>query len=236
MELLKCTGLRLGYEGRAVAEGISFTVSEGDYLCIVGENGSGKSTLVKTLLGLQPPLAGSIEKSEALRRAGGVIGYLPQQTPVQRDFPATVEEIVRSGFLARSGLRPFYTREEKQLADEKMERLGISHLKKRCYSELSGGQQQRVLLARALLATGNLLLLDEPVAGLDPKVTAEMYELIKALNRDDGITIIMVSHDIRAVLAFATHILHVFHGRAWFGTAEEYAKSEIGRTFAGGVQ
>lgn len=235
MEFLKCNDLSLGYEGKSVAEHISFTVSEGDYLCIVGENGSGKSTLVKTLLGLQPPLAGSIEKSETLKKAGGVIGYLPQQTPVQRDFPATVEEIVCSGFLARSGLRPFYTRAERQLAAEKMERLGITHLKKRCYRELSGGQQQRVLLARALLATGNLLLLDEPVAGLDPKVTSEMYELIRALNRE-GITIIMVSHDIRAVLTFATHILHVLNRSAWFGTVGEYEESDIGKTFAGGEQ
>lgn len=235
MELLNCKDLTLGYEGKAVAEHISFTVGEGDYLCIVGENGSGKSTLVKTLLGLQQPLAGAIEKSEALKNAGGVIGYLPQQTPVQRDFPATVEEIVRSGFLAKSGLRPFYTKAEKKLADEKMERLGISHLKKRCYRELSGGQQQRVLLARALLATGNLLLLDEPVAGLDPKVTAEMYELIQALN-GEGITIIMVSHDIRAVLSYATHILHILPGSAWFGSVEEYKNSEIGKNFAGGQQ
>ena len=231
MELLKCHDLSLGYEGKTVAEHISFTLSEGEYLCIVGENGSGKSTLVKTLLKLQPPLSGSIER---LLPKDSAIGYLPQQTPVQKDFPATVEEIVRSGFLARSRLRPFYTKEERALAEEKMERLGITHLKKRCYRELSGGQQQRVLLARALCATGNLLLLDEPVAGLDPKVTAEMYELIAALNREDGLTVIMVSHDISAVLEYATHILHVLHGRAFFGTTEEYRASEVGKLFARG--
>ena len=152
MELLKCHDLSLGYEGKTVAEHISFTLSEGNYLCIVGENGSGKSTLVKTLLKLQAPLSGSIER---LLPKDSAIGYLPQQTPVQKDFPATVEEIVRSGFLARSRLRPFYTKEERALAEEKMERLGTTHLKKRCYRELSGGQQQRVLLARALCATGN---------------------------------------------------------------------------------
>ncbi len=227
MELLNCKDLALGYEGKAVARHVSFSVGKGDYLCIVGENGSGKSTLVKTVLGLQPPLSGTIERSGALQGKNGGIGYLPQQTPVQRDFPATVEEIVRSGFLAKSGLRPFYTKEEKRLAEEKMER---------CYRELSGGQQQRVLLTRALLAAGDLLLLDEPVAGLDPKVTAEMYELIKTLNREDGVTIIMVSHDIRSVLTFATHILHVLHDGARFCTAKEYAESEIGRSFSGGVQ
>lgn len=231
MELIKCSDLALGYEGKTVAEHISFTVSEGEYLCIVGENGSGKSTLVKTLLGLQQPLSGTIEKHFA---KGSSIGYLPQQTPVQKDFPATVEEIVRSGFLARSGLRPFYSKEEKLVAAEKMERLGITALKKRCYRELSGGQQQRVLLARALCATGNLLLLDEPVAGLDPKVTNDMYELIKALNRDDKITIIMVSHDISAVFSYATHVLHVLHGSAFFGTVTEYAESEVGKMFRQG--
>lgn len=232
MELLSCSDLFLGYEGKSVAEHISFNVSEGDYLCIVGENGSGKSTLVKTLLGLQSPLSGEIVRCEQLKKTG--IGYLPQQTPVQRDFPATVEEIVLSGFLAQCGLRPFYSKAQKKMAEEKMERLGVLQFAKRCYRELSGGQQQRVLLSRALCATGNLLLLDEPVAGLDPKVTAEMYELIKKLNVEDKITIIMVSHDIRAVLSYATHILHVLHGSAFFGTVKEYRESEIGKQFLGG--
>ncbi len=236
MELLRCNRLALGYEGKTVAENITFTVNEGDYLCIVGENGSGKSTLVKTLLGLQAPLSGTIEKSEALKKAGGTIGYLPQQTPVQRDFPATVEEIVLSGLLAKSGLRPFYTRAEKRLAAEKMELLGVYSLRKRCYRELSGGQQQRVLLTRALLSTGNMLLLDEPVAGLDPKVTGEMYGSISRLNREEKITILMVSHDIRAVLSFATHILHIQHGGALFATAEEYCAGATGKTFWGGEQ
>lgn len=200
--LLTCRDLSLGYEGRPVAEHISFSVTPGDYLCIVGENGSGKSTLVKTLLGLQPHLGGTIERSDALRRTA--IGYLPQQTPVQRDFPATVGEIVLSGFLAKASLRPFYTKQEKTLAAEKMERLGITALKKRCYRELSGGQQQRVLLARALCATDTIL------------------------------TILMVSHDISAVLGYATHILHVMHGSCFFGTTEEYRKSEAGKLFAQG--
>ena len=230
--LLTCRDLSLGYEGRPVAEHISFSVTPGDYLCIVGENGSGKSTLVKTLLGLQPHLGGTIERSAALRRTA--IGYLPQQTPVQRDFPATVGEIVLSGFLAKAGLRPFYTKQEKALAAEKMERLGITALKKHCYRELSGGQQQRVLLARALCATDTMLLLDEPVAGLDPKVTQEMYELIEDLNQRDRITILMVSHDISAVLGYATHILHVMHGSCFFGTTEEYRASEAGKLFAQG--
>lgn len=233
MQLISCSDLALGYEGKTVAKHITFSVEEGDYLCVVGENGSGKSTLVKTLLGLLPPLSGEIKKSELLKKSG--VGYLPQQTPVRRDFPATVEEIVRSGFSAKSLFRPFYTKEEKRRAEEKMERLGILPMKKRCFFELSGGQQQRVLLARALCAAENLLLLDEPVAGLDPKVTAEMYELIRSLNTADRIAIIMISHDIRSVLLFATHILHVQNGGAFFGTAEEYRKSEIGRAFLGGA-
>ena len=187
MAQLRCSDVTLGYEGTAVMEHLSFSVSAGDYLYIVGENGSGKSTLMKAILGLKSPMAGKIETGDGLKP--DEIGYLPQQTAVQRDFPASVLEIVRSGCLNRSGLRPFYTRQEKQLALDNMERLGITHLAKRCYRELSGGQQQRVLLARALGATQKMLVLDEPVTGLDPKAQTELYELIAKLNREDGITI-----------------------------------------------
>ncbi len=227
--LLKCEELSLGYEGQPVAEHLNFQIGDGDYLCIVGENGSGKSTLVKTLLGLQAPVSGSIFRSDALKETA--IGYLPQQTPVQRDFPATVEEIVLSGFLYQSGFHPFYSKQQKALAREKMERLNITALSRRCYRELSGGQQQRVLLARALCATGKILLLDEPVAGLDPKVTADLYQLIADLNRKDKITIIMVSHDIAAVLSYATHILHIRHNGCFFGTVDKYKASAIGKLF-----
>lgn len=227
MALLSIQNLTVGYETGAVAENLSFTVNAGDYLCIVGENGSGKTTLMKTLLGLRDPLGGEIVPGDGLQR--GEIGYLPQQTIVQRDFPASVREIVLSGCQARVGLRPFYRKKEKALAEEAMERMGITELKERCYRELSGGQQQRVLLARALCATRKLLLLDEPVSGLDPVVTAELYELISGLSRD-GITIIMISHDISAAVQYATHILHI--GReVFFGTKEEYLHSDIGRFF-----
>ena len=174
-----------------VIEHLNFSVQAGDYLYIVGENGSGKSTLMKAILGLKSPMAGTITTGDGLQP--DEIGYLPQQTAVQRDFPASVLEIVRSGCLNHSGFRPFYTKQEKQLALDNMERLGITHLAKRCYRELSGGQQQRVLLARALGATQKMLVLDEPVAGLDPKAQLELYELIAQLNRKDGITILMVS-------------------------------------------
>ncbi len=225
--LLEVRDLSVGYEGRPVAEHLNFAVKEGDYLCIVGENGSGKTTLMKTLLNLTKPVSGEIIKADCLREGG--IGYLPQQTEVQRDFPSSVSEVVLSGCIMRAGMRPFYNREEKQLAKENMERLGIWNLADHCYRELSGGQQQRVLLARALCATRKLLLLDEPVAGLDPKVTAELYRLIDGLHKD-GITIIMVSHDIAAALQYATHILHVGN-RVFFGTRDEYRASKIGQLF-----
>ena len=210
---------------------MSLTLQEGDYLCIVGENGAGKSTLMKTLLGLRAPLAGSIVFSEAIAR--NEIGYLPQQTQVQRDFPATVWEVVISGCLNRSGLRPFYSKEQKKTAMQWLERLDIAALKKRSYRALSGGQQQRVLLARALCATKKLLVLDEPVAGLDPIVTADLYALIQRINREDGITIIMVSHDIGAALQYATHILQVSGDNNFFGTVEEYRQSALGSLFLG---
>ena len=227
MAYLTVRNLSLGYESRAIVENLNFTVNAGDYLCIVGENGSGKSTLMKTLLRLQEPLRGEILAGDGLQK--NEIGYLPQQTVVQKDFPASVTEIVLSGCQGRCGRRPFYNREEKQLAAANMERMGITNLANRCYRELSGGQQQRVLLARALCATQKLLLLDEPVSGLDPKVTAEMYSLISGLNRD-GITIIMISHDIAAAVRYATHILHI-GSSIFYGTKEEYLSSDAGKVF-----
>ena len=228
MAQLACQDVSLGYEGREIVGGLTFAVNAGDYLCIVGENGSGKSTLMKTILGLRSPMRGEIVTGDGLK--ANEIGYLPQQTAVQRDFPASVREIVLSGCQGRCGLRPFYNRAEKRLAAENMEKLGLTPLAGRCYRDLSGGQQQRVLLARALCATQKLLLLDEPVSGLDPKVTAELYRLIADLNARDGITVIMISHDISAALRYATHILHIGE-RAFFGTRDEYLNSGPGREY-----
>jgi len=231
MPQLICQDLVLGYEGNAVVSGLSFAVNAGDYLCIVGENGSGKTTLMRTILKLWPLMSGRIVTGDGLMP--NEIGYLPQQTAIQKDFPASVREIVRSGCLNRSRLRPYYTSFEKRLAEENMEKLGISAIANRCYRELSGGQQQRVLLARALCATRKILLLDEPAAGLDPKASAEMYELIGKLN-GNGTTIIMVSHDISASIKYASHILHI-GGKCplFFGTADSYLESKAGRMYAG---
>ena len=226
---LICDQVSVGYDGKAVLQNLNFTVNAGDYLCIVGENGSGKSTLMKTILGLQPPIAGKIETGDGLKQ--NEIGYLPQQTAAQKDFPASVQEIVLSGCQARCGLRPFYNQQEKQLARENIQKMQIESLTKRCYRELSGGQQQRVLLARALCATRKMLLLDEPVSGLDPKVTAKMYRLIAELNRREGISIVMISHDIAAAVQYASHILHI-GDTVFFGTKEDYLKSPMGPMFA----
>ena len=231
MSLITCTELTLGYEGNVIVKGLNFTVNQGDYLCIVGENGSGKSTLMKTLLGLKDPMSGILAFGDGLNK--NEIGYLPQQSGAQRDFPASVYEVVLSGCLNKRGFRPFYSAEDKEKAKMNMERLGITHLSNRCYRELSGGQQQRVLLARALCATSKLLLLDEPVSGLDPKVTADMYELIQSLNQKEGITVIMISHDITAAMAYASHILHVSHTPRFFGKTEDYMKNDHGKTFMG---
>ena len=220
MAYITCKNLSLGYESKVVVEGLNFAVNRGDYLCIIGENGSGKSTLMKTLLGLKAPLGGEILFSDGLKK--NEIGYLPQQTVVQRDFPASVYEIVLSGRLNHCGLKPFYSREDKAAAKKNMERMSITALSRRCYRELSGGQQQRVLLARALCAAEKILLLDEPVSGLDPVVTAEMYALIEDLNRQ-GVTIIMISHDLQAALRYASHILQI--GKTpFFGTKADYRK------------
>lgn len=231
MSLITCQNLALGYDGREIIQNLSFAVDHGDYLCIVGENGSGKSTLMRTILGLQAPIAGQVLIGDGLK--ANQIGYLPQQTPVQKDFPASVREVVLSGFEGSCGWRPYYTKAEKTRAGENIRRMGLEALTNRCYRELSGGQQQRVLLARALCATDQLLFLDEPVSGLDPKVTAEMYELIEKLNREQGITVIMISHDIAAALRYASHILHI-GDTVFFGTKEEYRQSGIARQFMGG--
>ncbi|MBR1422414.1 MAG: ABC transporter ATP-binding protein [Ruminococcus sp.] len=228
-EQIICSGVSLGYEGNAVVQELEFTVSGGDYLCILGENGSGKSTLIKALLGLKSVMSGKIDWVGGLKP--NEIGYLPQQTVVQRDFPATVKEIVLSGCLSKCGLRPFYSKEQKELAEKNMKQLGITELKKRCYRELSGGQQQRVLLARALCATSRLLLLDEPVTGLDPKAQTDFYELISKLNTE-GITVIMVSHDVHAAVRYASHILHIGSSKQlFFGTKDDYLNSRAGKLF-----
>lgn len=231
MPLLCCHNLTLGYEGKTVVSDLSFSVDAGNYLCIVGENGSGKSTLMRTILRLKAPISGQITTGDGL--APNEIGYLPQQTEGQKDFPASVREVVRSGCLNRCGLRPFYNRQEKQMAEENMEKLGIASIARNYYRELSGGQQQRTLLARALCATRKLLLLDEPTAGLDPNATVELYALIRELN-EDGITIIMISHDIAAAVKNASHILHIGgHSALFIGTTADYLKSETGRAYAG---
>ena len=227
MALITAENLSLVYDKMVVASGVSISINSGDYLCIVGENGSGKSTLMKTLLHLLRPISGKLLEGDGLTFSE--IGYLPQQTVIQKDFPASVKEIVLSGCQGHMGLRPFYGKKEKDMARENMKRLGILDLEGRCYRELSGGQQQRVLLARALCATDKLLLLDEPVSGLDPNATSDMYGLIKELN-DKGVAIIMISHDIIAAVQYASHILHM-GDEIFFGTKDEYLKSREGRLF-----
>ncbi|MBQ8246637.1 MAG: metal ABC transporter ATP-binding protein [Lachnospiraceae bacterium] len=222
MAQLTCENVILGYEKTAVTGCINLSLNKGDYLCIIGDNGSGKSTLMKGILGLRKPMKGKITFGDGLKQ--NEIGYMPQQTIVQKDFPASVEEIVISGCLSRSGLRPFFTKKDKMLADEMLAKMEILDLKKRSYRELSGGQQQRVLLARALCATQKMLLLDEPVAGLDPETTVEFYELVKRLNREEGVTILMVSHDMHAVSEYASHVLNLVKEPVFFGTKDEYMK------------
>lgn len=234
MALIEAKKICIGYEGTDVITDLSFNVEKGDYLCVVGENGSGKSTLIKALLGLKKCSSGHLHFLEGLKQ--NQIGYLPQQTETQRDFPASVYEVVLSGCLGKKSVFGLYNRNDKRCALDNMAILGISDLKNKCYRNLSGGQQQRVLLARALCSTRSLLLLDEPVTGLDPVATEEMYELLHHLNRDHGITIIMVSHDIRAALKYSSHMLHLHGKMQFFGKTEDYLSSQVGKIFAGGKE
>ena len=233
MAQLTCKEVSFTYDGQTVLSNINFSVDAGSYLCVVGENGSGKTTLIKGILGLKTPSSGKIEFNGVKPTE---IGYLPQQTQIQRDFPASVYEVVLSGRLNSMGGRLFYGAEDKKAAQENMERLGIEDLKDRCYIDLSGGQQQRVLLARAMCATKKLLLLDEPVTGLDPVATNEMYNLIKLINLCDNTSVIMISHDIHAAVRYATHILHLGHKQLFFGTCTEYRQSDLARRFVGGAR
>ncbi|MCL2489021.1 MAG: metal ABC transporter ATP-binding protein [Oscillospiraceae bacterium] len=230
MPLITVKNLTVSYENRVVLSDLSFSVEAGDYLCVVGENGSGKSTLIKALLALKKTDGGGIVFGEGLQRRE--IGYLPQQNGAHKDFPASVWEVVLSGCQNSRGIRPFYTKNERQRARAHIEKLGIADLKKRCFRELSGGQQQRVLLARALCAAGRLLILDEPVTGLDPVAAAEFYRLLALINKE-GITVVMVSHDVKSAVRFASHILHLQNKPLFFGPAAAYAGSEVGQRFLG---
>ena len=229
MALITCRGTSFAYEGNIVVKGLSFEVRQGDYLCIVGENGSGKTTLMKGLLGLLRPASGSI----AINMESS-IGYLPQQSSLQKDFPASVAEVVVSGRLYSRGIMPFYSKMDRQIADENMKKLGVFHLKKKSFRELSGGLQQRALLARALCATDKLLLLDEPVSGLDPHATADLYQTIHALWEDANITVIMISHDVNAAIQYASNILHLHNKQLFFGKTEEYRVTDLGKRYLGG--
>lgn len=228
-ELLTCKNVSFGYENIIAISDVSFSLKEGEYLCVVGENGSGKSTLMKGLLGLLKPLKGELILDEALQKSS--IGYLPQQTDLQKDFPATVFEVVLSGCLKQRGFLPFYSKKEKETAMKNLKRLGMEEFKFRPYKELSGGQQQRVLIARALCATDRLLILDEPVTGLDPAATMELYQLIKHLNQKYKVAIIMVTHDIKSAVNQADLVLHLGQTQLFFGNVEKYKQSEIGTSF-----
>ena len=231
--ILECKNVNASYDGKKVIGSLSFALNEGDLLAILGENGSGKSTLIKCLLGIKPIDSGKIIMGGDLKPSD--IGYLPQYTNLQNGFPATVSEVVISGCLGRRGLRPFYSSAEKKTAQQAMERLGIADLAKKSCRELSGGQQQKMFLARAMCAAKKLLLLDEPLNGLDPSAQEDMYKLITELNQKDGMTVIMVSHDVVRSVDCANRILSLCNSdHCFFGTPEEYLGSHISKKFSGG--
>ena len=225
MALITLRDVTIAFEGVPAVEHVSYQVNRGDYMVLIGENGSGKSTLMRAMLGLVHPCAGTVRYGDGLRR--NQIGYLPQQTAVQRDFPASVEEVVLSGCINQLGSRFFYGKNLQRKAHEKMALLDIENLSDKSYRTLSGGQQQRVLLARALCATDALLVLDEPVTGLDPGSTQELYGLIRNLNREHGVSIVMVSHDLHGSMADANTVLAVDRGVSFCGSVAEYRRRRL---------
>lgn len=227
MSIFECKKLTIGYGDKVVCKDINFAVEKGQYLCIIGENGSGKSTLVKTILGIQKSLSGKIVFDKDFKR--NMVGYLPQQNDLQKDFPATVNEIVLSGFVSAMGLRPYYTKSEKAKAMDVMKYLGIEDYAKKSFRELSGGQQQRVLLARALCATDEILFLDEPTNALDSRSISKFYRLLKELN-DNGMTIVMVSHNMDKVMEYASHIVYLKNSMLFAGTKEEFKGTDIAKS------
>jgi len=232
LALIECKNLCMGYEGKEVLTNISFSIEENDCLYIVGENGSGKSTLIKGLLRIKSPTSGKVVYENGLNN--NKIGFLPQQRELTDDFPASVHEIVLSGRISSMGIRPFYNKKDKQTANEYLKLLGITNIKNKRFTDLSGGQKQRVLLARALCATKQILLLDEPTAGLDPKITSDLYTLIDCINKEKDITVIIVSHDVAAAMKYANKILHLGDEEYFYGSPDKYINSNISKRFLKG--
>ncbi len=232
MELITSNNLTFSYDNKVVVEKINFKINKGDYVCIIGENGAGKSTLIKGLLKLKKPSSGQLIFENNLKP--NEIGYLPQQNNYQKDFPATVKEVVFSGYLNKLGLKPFYSKNDKDIIYDNMKKMNIFDIRKKCFRDLSGGQQQRVLLARALCSTSKVILLDEPTVGLDPIVTKEFYDIVDKINKELKITIIMVSHDIKYAIKYASHILHIQKKQLFFGKTKDYLDDKICKTFING--
>ena len=232
--LIKCENLCASYENKEVLKNINFSVDENDYVCIVGENGSGKSTRVKCLLGLKALSQGSIEFDKNVKK--NKIGYLPQQSMIKSDFPASVSEVVLSGCVNSLGGRLFFGKKHKERAEYFMHIMDICNIKKTSFQELSGGQKQRVLLARAMCAAEKLIVMDEPVTGLDPLVTSEFYKAVSKLNKEEKVAIVMISHNVKEAVNHAKHILHLGENICYFATTEEYKESEIGKRFLEGAE
>lgn len=227
--MIKLENLTIGYDNQIILKDVNLSINEGEYVCILGANGSGKSTLLKTVLGLIKPLTGKIIIDKKTS-----IGYVPQAKMLQQDFPATVNEIVMSGCLKKMKWRPFYTKKERDLANKNMKLLQISSLKNKSFSELSGGQQQRALIARALCATNKVLFLDEPFTALDGYGALKLYGILKKLNRDEHVTIVVISHDVDTILRYANHVIHVDETIVFDGTKEDYLESSFMKEYKGG--
>lgn len=230
IEIITAEDVTVRYNSIDVLSHLTFTVLKGDYIGLVGPNGSGKSTLIKTILGFIKPVTGYIQvfgHSLTALQDWDKIGYLPQKmTSFNPNFPASVEEIVSLGLLSKKRFPKRFTKEDKVLIERAMELLDIIDLRKKLFGNLSKGQQQRVLAARTIVNQPELLILDEPTTAFDPEIRESFFSLMEDINKNKGVTIILVTHDIGSIGKYAFKLLYLDKTIIFYGSFDEFCKSE----------
>lgn len=223
--LIKLRDLAIGYNAQPVLSGISLTINRGSFTAVLGANGSGKSTLLKTLLGLQPAVGGHIEVA-ASKAAAPIFGYVPQSTQFDPLYLLTGFEVALMGTYQRVGPGRFVPQAERLFVQECLRATAAEEFSRKQFSELSGGQKQRVLIARALAVKPNVLVLDEPTAGVDAKTTLALLDFLSKLHREQKLTVLLVTHDLPIVRQHAEQVIWLYDGKISHGTVTELLAPE----------